>query len=350
MTRPLLTIAIPTWNRSEYLERTLAQLRREMASVSSEWLEVLVSDNGSTDQTPAVVDAAQIAGLDIRSIRNSENIGSDANIAQCYNLAQGDYVVILGDDDLLVDGCLAWLLRVLETRKHGVVCLRAYGFETDFRAEFPGEGGDETEFGDPSTFLAAINSRMTLISSNVMQKALMPDIDATIYCGGNLVQVHLVIEIALRAKSNLYVNAYKIACKRNNSGGYSFSQIFVREFGNILDRYRDKGLTDEAIRKIDTRMIIGYFPFYLMRLRVGSTTDLAQQTNYFKSRFHDRMAFWILLYPILALPRRVAIGWGAVMTLVGRGLNGDFHRGWRFLADRLSGARAIRLATKRSQR
>ncbi|MDB5619756.1 glycosyltransferase family 2 protein [Tardiphaga sp.] len=338
LTQPVLTIAIPTWNRCDYLQQTLEQLRLEMAVVESGRVEILVSDNGSTDQTVAVVGAAQAAGLDIRLILNGENVGSDANIAQCYNLARGDYVLILGDDDLLVDGCLAWLLNVLEPRRHGVVCLRAYGFEDDFRKEFPGEGGDAIGFSDPSAFLAAVNSRMTLISSNVMQKALMPDIDANIYCGSNLVQVHLVIEIALRATSNLYVNAYKIACKRNNSGGYSFSRIFVQEFGNILDQYRAKGLTSDAVREIETRMIIGFLPFYLMRLRIASTADLDQQAAYLRSRFHDRIIFWILLYPVLALPRRLAIGWGAAVTLFGRGLNGDFRRGWRYLSHRLSGA------------
>lgn len=336
--KPLLTIAIPTWNRCAFLDLTLRQLHREMASIDGARVEVLVSDNASTDETPVVIDKAQAAGLTIRMIRNPENIGSDANIAQCFNLASGDYVLILGDDDLLVDGCLAWLLSLLETRRHGVVSVRAYGFDNDFRGEFPGNSGATTCFSDASAFLGAVNSRMTLISSNIVQKALVPDIDANSYCGGNLVQVHLVLEIALRAKSNLYVNAYKIACKRNNSGGYDFAKVFVREFGDILDRYQAKGLSAAAIRHIDTRMMIGYLPFYLLRHRLAPSVTTNSQLTYLKKRFGNRLLFWIWLYPILALPRRLAVGWGSATTFLGRAISGDLRRGWHFLGDRLSNA------------
>jgi hypothetical protein len=145
-----------------------------------------------------------------------------------------------------------------------------------------------------------------------------------------------VIEIALRAKVNLFVNSYKVACRRNNSGGYNFSQVFVQEFGKILDQYRSKGLADEAIRKIETRMMVGYLPFYFLRQRMTPSAGADRQAEYLIGRFRGRLLFWIWIYPILALPRSLAIGWGAIVTFLGRVLNGDFRRGWRFLQNRLS--------------
>jgi glycosyltransferase involved in cell wall biosynthesis len=334
----VLTIAIPTWNRCDFLKLTLRQLHRELESVDQSLIEILISDNASEDRTAAVVAEAQASGLPVRAIRNADNIGSDANIAQCFNLARGDYVLILGDDDLLVDGCLAWLMSHLEARRHGVVSIRAYGFENDFRAEFPGEGGETTTFTDPSAFLVAANSRMTLISSNVLHKAIAPDLDANRYCGGNLVQVHLVLDIALRAQSNLFVNAYKIACKRNNSGGYDFSRVFVEEFGRIIDSYRSQGLSAHAIRAIDTKMMLGYLPFYLLRERLASSATPDQQLVRLKTRFGDRLLFWLWLYPIVALPRRLAIGWGSAVTFVGRASGGDLRRGWCYVRDRMRSA------------
>jgi abequosyltransferase len=333
--RPLLTIAIPTWNRCEYLRQTLSQLRKETVKIDSRKVEVLVCDNASPDDTPAVVEAARAAGLSIRSIRNTENIGSDANIAQCFNLAQGEYVLILGDDDLLVDDCLFWLLPHLETRRYGVVSLRAYGFEADFRAEFPGEGGKTIAFASGHAFLVAVNARMTSISSSVLHKALVPDIDANVFCGGNLVQVHLVIQIALRADLNLFVNSYKIACKRNNSVGYNYSRVFVYEFGKILDQYRSKGLPAAVVREIETRMIVSYLPFYYLRQRMTPSAEIDEQAKYLIDRFEDRLLFWIWIYPVVALPRPLAIGWGFAVTFFGRILNGDLRRGWHFFKHRL---------------
>lgn len=337
MQRPLLTIAIPTWNRCGYLEQTLAQLQREAATIDASRLEILVSDNASEDDTALVVRSAENIGLSIRSVRNPANIGSDANIAQCFDMARGEYVLILGDDDLLVDGCLPWLWPILQTRQHGVINLRAYGFDLDFRDEFPGAGGKATAFRDASAFLAAVNSRMTLISSSVLHKDSAPDVRAHVFCGGHLVQVHLVIELALRASSNLYVNAYKIACKRNNSSGYNFSQVFVEKFGQALDQYRAKGLSAAAIRAIDTRMIIGYLPFYLLRQRLAAT-DMARDTAYLRDRFRDRFMFWVWLYPICAFPRPVAVVWGSAVTILGRVMAGDSKRGMRFMMNRIGRA------------
>ena len=46
---PVLTIAIPTWNRGSYLAQNLAQLHAELREVPPGRVEVLVSDNHSTD-------------------------------------------------------------------------------------------------------------------------------------------------------------------------------------------------------------------------------------------------------------------------------------------------------------
>ncbi|PPQ43490.1 glycosyltransferase family 2 protein [Rhodopseudomonas palustris] len=338
---PLLTVAIPTWNRGDYLEQTLAQLAREARTIDHELLEVIVSDNASGDRTPTVVAEAQ-AVLEIRSVRNSENIGSDANIAQCFNLARGDYVLILGDDDLLIDGCLAWLLDVLARRTFGVICLRAYGFDGDFRREYPGDGGGAIEFKSPSDFFVAVNSRITLISSNVLQKALIPEIDARSFCGGNLVQVHLALEIGLKAPANLYVESYKIACKRNNSGGYDFTRVFVSEFGRILDQYRAKGLSESAVRGIEDKMLFSYLPYYFLRQRLRSKTGERLPTDEVRARLGGRPLFWVWVYPILALPRPLAIGWGSLVTALGRIGSGDLRRGVRFLCNRVLQGREAR--------
>ena len=48
---PLLTIAIPTFNRSDFLRTNLAQLNNQTKSCSRDTVELLVSDNASEDAT-----------------------------------------------------------------------------------------------------------------------------------------------------------------------------------------------------------------------------------------------------------------------------------------------------------
>lgn len=332
--QPLLTIAIPTWQRASFLALNLARLARELAGTTDP-VEVLVSDNASPDATPEVVQQAMQAGLPIRYIRNAMNIGSDANIAQCFNLAQGKYVLILSDDDLFVEGALSWLLQRLKQREFGVVCLRPYGYEVDARKEHPGGKEGKRAFDDGGAFLAAINVRVTLISACVINKNLLCGVDAMEFCGGNLVQVHLVIRAALLAKTNLCTDHYLIACKRNNSGGYHFSSIFVEELGRILDRYQSMGLTSKAIRAFETRLLLGYYPFYLLRQRSARQENLFATYEHFCARFGNRWLFHCWVAPILRLPRPLAILWGSGATVVGRIVSGDLRRGVIFTWNRI---------------
>lgn len=92
---PLITIAIPTRNRAALLRdcilSALAQTYRN--------IEVLVSDNASTDGTAAMLGA--IADKRLRVVRNMENIGMVRNFARCVEEARGDYLVLIADDNLL---------------------------------------------------------------------------------------------------------------------------------------------------------------------------------------------------------------------------------------------------------
>src|SRR5579859_6264340 len=110
MTRPLLTVAIPTWNRAPYLEQNLSQLLSETAMLRPDLVEILVSDNASTDETAATVEKIRQSGLVVRYVRNERNMGWAFNFAQCFDLAVGKYVVLLGDDDVFVNGALATVL------------------------------------------------------------------------------------------------------------------------------------------------------------------------------------------------------------------------------------------------
>src|SRR6185436_21130825 len=123
---PLLTIAIPTWNRAAYLAQNLAQLRSEMEEIAPGTVEIVVSDNCSPDHTGDVVQTELRQGAPIRYVRNPENLGWAKNFAQAFELASGKYTLLLGDDDLLVDGALKLLLARLRESDYGVVSLRAY--------------------------------------------------------------------------------------------------------------------------------------------------------------------------------------------------------------------------------
>jgi glycosyltransferase involved in cell wall biosynthesis len=90
-----LTVAIPTYNRLKYLQELLPELLRQCKPYPE--IEILVSDNGSTDGTAEYLKTLPF----IQVWTNTENVGAAANFVLCVEDAQGEYVWLFGDDDLI---------------------------------------------------------------------------------------------------------------------------------------------------------------------------------------------------------------------------------------------------------
>ncbi len=92
---PRLTIAIPTVNRAELLGRAIESALAQ----SSPDIEILVSDNGSTDETPAVI--ARYATRGLRTFRHSSTMSAARHGQFLIEQARGEFFLGLSDDDFL---------------------------------------------------------------------------------------------------------------------------------------------------------------------------------------------------------------------------------------------------------
>ncbi|MFM1756571.1 MAG: hypothetical protein RL621_1537, partial [Bacteroidota bacterium] len=95
----LLTIAIPTWNRVNFLERNLRNITSIVASGQISEIEILIVDNASSDNTAEVVTNFQKSYDFVKYVRNDENIGPIANFLKAIRLVETKYLHLLGDDD-----------------------------------------------------------------------------------------------------------------------------------------------------------------------------------------------------------------------------------------------------------
>jgi len=101
---PLVTIAIPTFNRATLL-RGCIQLA---LAQSYKNIEVLVSDNASSDDTGKVL--REFGDSRLRVLRQETNIGLLPNWNACLAAAEGEYIIFVSDDDRispnLVERCV----------------------------------------------------------------------------------------------------------------------------------------------------------------------------------------------------------------------------------------------------
>ena len=99
MSSPKVSIIIPTYNRSKYLTQAIESARCQ----DYHNMEIVVSDNASTDNTDNVMEEYS-ADNRIKYFRNSVNIGMVGNWRKALSeYCSGDWFLILSDDDYLVD-------------------------------------------------------------------------------------------------------------------------------------------------------------------------------------------------------------------------------------------------------
>ena len=117
MTRPLLSLAVPTFNRVAYLSELIASVERELVRTPelATRVGIVVSDNASTDTTRELCLAASsrlTATLQYR--RSATNVGGPANLVEAMRSATGEYVMYVGDDDRIAPGGLVRAIEFLE--------------------------------------------------------------------------------------------------------------------------------------------------------------------------------------------------------------------------------------------
>jgi glycosyltransferase involved in cell wall biosynthesis len=112
VTEPLVSVGIPTFNRAALLERAAGSV---LAQTHAR-LELVISDNASSDGTEALCHAMAARDSRVRYLRQPTNHGPTANFNVLFAEMTGDYAMVLSDDDWLAEDYLASCLAALLER------------------------------------------------------------------------------------------------------------------------------------------------------------------------------------------------------------------------------------------
>lgn len=126
----VVSVCVPVYNGARFLDGCLDGIRRQTARE----LEILVIDDGSVDDSPAI--AARHARQDprVRLVRNPVNLGLVGNWNACLAQARGDWIKFVFQDDEIEPDCVARLLAAGQAGAPFVACERRYEFDPDVDA------------------------------------------------------------------------------------------------------------------------------------------------------------------------------------------------------------------------
>lgn len=112
MSHPRVSVGLPVFNGAEFVRGAIESILRQ----DYRDLELIISDNASTDDTGAICREAAMRDSRVRYHRNAANIGAAGNYNKVFELARGEYFKWAAHDDechpAMIGRCVEFLDRV----------------------------------------------------------------------------------------------------------------------------------------------------------------------------------------------------------------------------------------------
>ncbi|MGI9585113.1 MAG: glycosyltransferase family 2 protein [Acidimicrobiia bacterium] len=216
---PLLSIAIPGFNRTEHLGRCLQSLVDEIEAHGITNVEIHITDDVST--APGTTELARDFARRYSYIglhMNERNLGLEHNLIQCTTPCRGEFLLIMGNDDSIVPGALKMLLEDLEGEPCPVLLYEKTRVGSDGVTAIPPIAGPspiEIPAGASHRFdslleaiqVSGLISSFGFISQVVVRRVDFTSVDASVYLGLTTYPQLGVLCEAFLEKSVCYRNA-----------------------------------------------------------------------------------------------------------------------------------------------
>lgn len=310
--RPILTIAIPTYNRSRYLRELFSTLIPQLKGQSD--VELLISDNCSTDDTPDLVGNLLASGCDVRYLRNDVNIGSDANFMQCFQRAQGRYVWVMGDDDVVLPGAIDKILYLLRDRDYRLIYLCPYSFRENYEAEQQHDKFRRFAQSIPNgvPFIRKVGTSIAFISAMIANKDDYRNLagpNLSDFVGSNLMHLGWLLPLLGSGGISLIVWDKLLAARDGNTGGWSICSVFAYSLRNVLGKTLQG--KDEIAAQLLNNTLQVWFPLMIMQIRRSTAGSLNTEDFHEKlvPLFRGNWRYWFYVFPVARWPKLVAAMW-----------------------------------------
>ena len=128
---PLVTVGIPVYNGAEHMTNIL----RDIYTQDYKNIEIIISDNASTDDSLRVINLAKIENPNLRILTSEKNMGAIQNFNKLFAHANGKYFVIAGIDDTRSSNYISEAVNLLEANEEASLCIPKMNLHTDLDSD-----------------------------------------------------------------------------------------------------------------------------------------------------------------------------------------------------------------------
>ncbi|HEY0245524.1 MAG TPA: glycosyltransferase family 2 protein [Mucilaginibacter sp.] len=284
----ILTIGIPVYNGEKYIEETITKIL--MADFDWQNVEVLVSDNNSTDGSCTVVEKYS----KVKLYKHASNVGYDGNINRIFNYAQGRYVWTIGADDILTTSDVAEINKIVAS-------------DTTYSVIYVGEPlpGKTGVMAIAEDFLYASDFRSGFVSNNIINKQLWLNSEASEFIGSGWIHYGMVLKVLKQAPSYIMSKMYvtEIEETKHNKSWIKGGQglLVGLNLVEIFDRMEIWGYSTQMKRRCKL-VIKGSYPKIIIFSKcIGLQINLGILKRFIRL-YSEFASFWLIDMPILVTP------------------------------------------------
>lgn len=254
----ILTIAIPTYNRAHELSELLTNIRNELEQHSdlASHIEILISDNASTDDTGLLVSNFNIDyPCMISYVKNATNLGYDRNVMLAGKNASGRYVLFMSDDDLFEYGAIEKIFAIARNGSAELMLASERFYEMDGSvtnrisdAAYDGLTGDRV-YENGIDILKMTNKVFVAISGFMVRKDLWDSLDFSSVEESWFIQTYAMLQLFPTYRVYVFTTpliSYRLNIKKNTNIKSS-QEILKVAFGLLFVIKSSKALYPQEI-------------------------------------------------------------------------------------------------------
>jgi len=318
--KKLLTIAIPTYNRSSSLDATLLDLVDQIDEHIRGDIELLVSDNNSSDSTEEVVEKYIKNNFDIsiKYNKNLQNLGFDGNCHVAMEKASGEFVWILSDDDKVCGNAIKTVYRQIENNKEVSFVYVNYNIKQGEKYEESRCKININKVVDGESFMIESNLAFTFVSSCIIRRSEWVKRDYMKYIGTRWYHAFVARDLVLGAKvlmlaGNLItMNGLDLKSSRaerrlsdSDEDGYDFyldAYVQLLLFSRGMEEVGySEGVCNLIYKNVRASALRQIF-YYKATVDIYKFKEIRYFCEVLRKTYCNKFSYWLLEAPIMYLP------------------------------------------------
>lgn len=308
----LLSIAIPTYNGSNYIEDTLESIIPQV-TLSPHKVDIVISDNASDDNTQDIIKKYQKNYQFIKYFRNNANVGPDKNFDLAIRRSEGKYVWLFSDDDLMKPGSVEVVMRTISAFPELEIIWINYGLYNQNLSECRVNKRDlmiseDTYCNSAERYYEITGILSTGCATNIVKRESWCNLESDSKVGSSFIHVEMISNILIQnPKSFIIVYPFVTIRQRDDSRWSQKGKILFLTVNltKIYKRNIDLGYSKKVMEDVIKKEI---FKDLLNICIISKKQNIRISWKFIKELINcygNFPKFWLIILPVICVPNLI---------------------------------------------